>query len=77
MILPLFLFSIFKNLKETIEIVVKKFLKKYIKKILLWKNWVHPRFILKKKALWPRWVLNPQTSDPKSSALPTKPSGMR
>ena len=41
MILPLFLFSIFKNLKETIEIVVKKILKKYIKKILLWKNWVH------------------------------------
>ena len=46
MILPLFLFSIFKNLKETIEIVVKKILKKYIKKILLWKNWVH---IKKKK----------------------------
>ena len=73
MVLPLFLFSIFKNLKETIEIVVKKILKKYIKKILLWKNWVH---IKKKKTLWPRRVLNPQTSDPKSSALPTKPSGM-
>ena len=50
MILPLFLFSIFKNLKETIEIVVKKNLRKYIKKILLWKNLVHPRFILKKKS---------------------------
>ena len=32
MILPLFLFSIFKNLKETIEIVVKKIFKKIYKK---------------------------------------------
>ena len=32
MILPLFLFSIFKNLKETIEIEVKKNFKKIFKK---------------------------------------------
>ena len=49
---------------------------------MLWKNWVHPRFIKKsfvipkKKVLWPRWGLNPQTSDLKSNALPTELSGM-
>ena len=50
MILPLFLFSIFKNLKETIEIVVKKILKKYIKKSCFGKI----GFILKKKKLYGR-----------------------
>ena len=63
MILPLFLFSIFKNLKETIEIVVKKFFKKYIKKILLWKNWIH----IKKKKLYGRggfWTHRPLIQSP-------------
>ena len=74
-------FSIFKNVKETNKKEAKRNFKKIYKKIMLKKNWVHPRFIERKKILKKffclRWELNPQTSDQKSSALPTKPSGMR
>ena len=78
MVLPLFLFSIFKNLKETNKIDIKKNLKKYIYKNHALEKLSSPLILKKreKKVLWLRWGLNPQTSDPKSSALPTELSGM-
>ena len=78
MVLPLFLFSIFKNLKETNKIDIKKNFKKYIYKNHALEKLSSPLIHKKKekKVLWLRWGLNPQTSDPKSSALPTELSGM-
>ena len=78
MVLPLFLFSIFKNLKETNKIEVKKNFKKIYKKNHALEKLSSPLILKKreKKVLWLRWGLNPQTSDPKSSALPTELSGM-
>ena len=79
MVLPLFLFSIFKNLKETNKIDIKKNFKKNIYKNHALEKLSSPLIHKKKekKVLWLRWGLNPQTSDPKSSVLPTKPPGMR
>ena len=78
MVLPLFLFSIFKNLKETNKIDIKKNFKKNIHKNHALEKLSSPLIHKKKekKVLWLRWGLNPQTSDPKSSALPTELSGM-
>ena len=74
-------FSIFKNVKETNKKEAKKNFKKIYKKNHAKEKLGSPQIHRKKKNLkkffWLRWELNPQTSDQKSSALPTKPSGMR